>query len=202
MGVIGGSNSEGGSELFGTVTPTVYLRKFGVIATVKCNTKDPMDTKEDQYVTFVSVASFVLKITIYKSYKRSFTHFTLQTQLFRCPTPRNSNQRLKIIICCPTISLFMAAGGTPMGDYILSMFLNHGHRFHPSAAGGRTVPRGYVDMFAPETPRAVVGIPVAINGGPTVVTHKRFYAAGKVGCGMFALHPFSRSIISHTTTRF
>ena len=88
-----------------------------------------------------------------------------------------------------------------MGDYILSMFLSHGHRFHPSAAGRRAIPWSDINMFAPQAPGAVVGITVAINGGPTVLTNKGFYAAGKVGCGMFALHPFSRSIISHTTTR-
>lgn len=82
-----------------------------------------------------------------------------------------------IIVRCRLIRYRLAAFGTLVKDGVAIAFHIDANRLHQTTAGGLTVAGVDVDVFAPETVWAVIGIPIADNCRATVLARKVLFVS-------------------------
>jgi hypothetical protein len=83
---------------------------------------------------------------------------------------------------------------TPLALIVYSIFLvlyTYSHRFHRTATTSRPISRIYVNVFAPKTFGAMVGVAIPDNFGPTILANKIFDSSLKFFGQLIAPNPSS-----------
>jgi hypothetical protein len=84
------------------------------------------------------------------------------------------NDFIHIIFFGDFILPLVPAFQTALGQNIFSFFQLDVNRFHQSATGGGAVAGIDINVLAPKTIRAMVGVPIAFNFRPAILTGEVF----------------------------
>ena len=89
---------------------------------------------------------------------------------------RECENRLGRILCLYCIHALKAAALAAMEDAVIRARALEKDRLHHAAAALSAIPWILIDVLAPETVRAMIGIPVADDERPAILTRKIFHA--------------------------
>lgn len=84
-------------------------------------------------------------------------------------------KRIEVILLGKPVALSMCARSALMRHYPLPFLVFDHCRAHHTAAGRRSVARGYIDVLAPEALRAMVGKTAALHRGSAALAVKIFH---------------------------